>query len=359
MKSYFEKIEQELEADRSMVLARIIRQHGSAPRRTGTMMLVLADGSILGTIGGGVLEKTVIIKAATVLESQRTTLMDFDMSADDAAEDGMLCGGNVVVCLEPVSADDPQVSELFMAIARVLRNGFSGVLLTRIGDESGSETCARLFIAENGDRWGTLGGTLGGTPGEEQLVDEADIDNRATEWLKIRYPALRSLTGKNEDLFIHPIRPPDTLYIFGAGHISMALAPLAKHVGFEVIIIDDRPDFASRQRFPAADDVMTLPFSEAFQRIDITATAYLVIVTRGHAHDRDVLHLAIHRPCAYIGMIGSRNKRAAIYQWLTNHGISEDRLASVHCPIGLNLGAQTPEEIAVSIVAELIQVRNQ
>jgi xanthine dehydrogenase accessory factor len=240
-------------------------------------------------------------------------------------------------------------------MARVLRNGRTGVLLTRIGDESGSESCARLFIADNGDRLGTLGGTLV----DDQLVDEADIDEQATDWLKTRYPALRSLTGKNEDLFIHPIRPPDTLYIFGAGHISAALAPLAKQVGFEVIIIDDRPDFASRQRFPAADDVMALPFSEAFQHIDITATTYLVIVTRGHAHDRDVLHLAINQPCAYIGMIGSRKKRDAIYQWLTNHGISEDRLAGVHCPIGLNLGAQTPEEIAVSIVAELIQVRNQ
>lgn len=355
MKSYFEKIDQELEAGRSMVLARIIRQHGSAPRRTGTMMLVLADGSILGTIGGGILEKTVIQKAPVVLENQRTTLMDFDMSADDAAVDGMLCGGSAVVCLEPISADDPEASKLFPAIVQVLRNGLTGVLLTRIGDESGSGTCARLFIAGNGERWGTLGGTLG----EELSIDEADIDKQSTDWLKIRYPALRSLTGKNEDLFIHPIRPPDTLYIFGAGHISTALAPLAKHVGFEVIIIDDRPDFASRQRFPAADDVMTLPFSEAFQHIDITATTYLVIVTRGHAHDRDVLHLAVNQPCAYIGMIGSRKKRDAIYQWLTNHGISEDRLAGVHCPIGLDLGAQTPEEIAVSIVAELIQVRNQ
>lgn len=355
MKFYFERIEQELEAGRSMVLARIIRQHGSAPRRTGTMMLVLADGSIMGTIGGGVLEKTVIQKAAVVLENQRTTLMDFDMSADDAAVDGMLCGGNVVVCLEPISADDPQATKLFTAVARVLRSGLTGVFLTRIGDESGSESCARLFIADNGDRWGTLGGTFG----EDQLGNKADIDKLATDWLKIRYPALRSLTGKNEDLFIHPIRPPDTLYIFGAGHISTALAPLAKHVGFEVIIIDDRPDFASRQRFPAADNVMTLPFSEAFQHIDITATTYLVIVTRGHAHDRDVLHLAINQPCAYIGMIGSRKKRAAIYQWLTNHGISEERLAGVHCPIGLNLGAQTPEEIAVSIAAELIQVRNK
>jgi xanthine dehydrogenase accessory factor len=350
MKYFFEKIDQELKAGRGMVLARIIRHHGSAPRHTGTTMLILADGTIQGTIGGGILEKVVIQKAADVFNSRRTFLMDFQTSADDDDGGGMLCGGNVVICLEPIAADDPQAAGLFPKIARVLKDGLTGVLLTRIGDEAGSETCARLFITGNGDQWGSLG--------EDMPADKTVLDKRTADWLKVKFPVLNSLTGENEDLFIHPIRPPDILYIFGAGHISAALAPLAGHVGFSVVIIDDRPEFAVRQRFPSANDVLRLPFSEAFQRIDITETSYIVIVTSDHARDRNVLHLAISKPCAYIGMIGSRKKREAVYKWLVNHGVSEDRLDNVHCPIGLNLGARTPEEIAVSIVAELIQVRN-
>jgi xanthine dehydrogenase accessory factor len=156
---------------------------------------------------------------------------------------------------------------------------------------------------------------------------------------------------------VEPLRPEDVVHIFGAGHISTFVAPLAKMVGFRVVVIDDRQEFANRDRFPHADDILLLPFSEAWNAISLTRSSYLVIVTRGHAHDTTVLRGAVREDVAYVGMIGSRRKRNVVYRALMGEGVPPELLDRVHSPIGLDIGAETPEEIAVSIVGELISVR--
>jgi xanthine dehydrogenase accessory factor len=161
------------------------------------------------------------------------------------------------------------------------------------------------------------------------------------------------------DLFlVEPLCHQGTVVIFGAGHIGQKLAPLTKLVGFNTVVLDDRAEFANRERFDSADEVLVVDsFDQALKDLDIDGDSYLVIVTRGHTHDKTVLSHALRSGAGYIGMIGSRRKRDAIYAALEMEGVSPGELQRVHCPIGLNIGAETPEEIAVCIVAELIQER--
>jgi xanthine dehydrogenase accessory factor len=147
------------------------------------------------------------------------------------------------------------------------------------------------------------------------------------------------------------------LYVFGAGHVSRQIVPLAAHVGFKVVVTDDRQDFADAARFPAAREVLHLPYEDVLSGFTVDEASYVVIVTRGHTHDKEVLAQALKTKAKYIGMIGSKRKRNIIYGKLLDEGFTEEDLRRVHSPIGLEIKAETPEEIAVSIVAELIQER--
>ena len=172
--------------------------------------------------------------------------------------------------------------------------------------------------------------------------------------------ALVQGAGTEEWLFHEPVMAIPSLLLFGGGHISTCVSPIAKILGFHVTVFDDRSDFANSKRFPEADEIYDMEYSEAIEKISITGSSFIVIVTRGHGGDRDVLELVLNSstPPAYIGMIGSLRKRDTIYDNLMENGISRERLDTVHSPIGLNIGAQTPEEIAVSIMAEIIQVKS-
>jgi xanthine dehydrogenase accessory factor len=158
--------------------------------------------------------------------------------------------------------------------------------------------------------------------------------------------------------FIQPLEAPDRVYIFGAGHVGEAFAPICAHVGFIPVVIDDRKEFANKDRFPAAEKVLVIDaYENCLRDIKVDNSSYIVIVTRGHAHDQTVLSHALKTDAAYIGMIGSKRKKHETYAALRDQGYSDTDLNRVHCPVGLDIGAQTPAEIAVSIVAEMIAVR--
>jgi xanthine dehydrogenase accessory factor len=168
------------------------------------------------------------------------------------------------------------------------------------------------------------------------------------------------ITVGQHRIFLEPIGQHSTVYIVGAGHIAQKLAPLTTMVGFQTIVLDDREDFISPDRFPSVDECILLEdFEHVFQTIPIDSQSYVVVVTRGHQHDKSVLRQALKTKATYIGMIGSRRKIKLTFEALLSDGVSEEVLAQVHSPIGLNIGAETPEEIAISIVAELIQHRAQ
>src|SRR4029077_18009744 len=162
--------------------------------------------------------------------------------------------------------------------------------------------------------------------------------------------------GGTLEIFVEPILPQPKLYLFGGGHISTALARVANLAGFSISVIDDRASFANTERFPMADETLT-SYEDAFEKLKPNASSYLVIVTRGHRDDMRVLEWAVGTDARYIGMIGSKRKVLSVYQALERNGTSPERLDRVHAPVGLEIGALTPEEIAISITAELIAIR--
>ncbi len=330
-----------------IVLATIIRRQGSTPRQAGTRCLVLADGTLVGTIGGGLLEFKVIQKAREVLQAGKSALLEFRLSGQDVAHTDMLCGGTVDVYLEPLFPEQKETAALFREVAATIEDHATGVLLTRIAQGTpANDPSGRLFIRadgtlpENSGKWATL-------PGMPR------------RFLELKGPRTFEDDFTQPVIYAEPIVPDDRLYIFGAGHISTFLAPLAQSAGFGVWVLDDREEFANPQRFPSIEKVLAIPFGEAFTQVRVTPAAYIVILTRGHAFDLQLLREALGTEAGYIGMIGSRKKRNLIYGTLRGEGVSQARLDQVYSPIGLPIGAQTPEQIAVSIVAELIQVRSQ
>ena len=347
MKDPFLEIPEILDEGKKVVLARIIRQMGSAPRSVGTRCLILEDGSLLGTIGGGRLEHEVHERAKALVRDGQSTILHFQLTGEDVAKTEMLCGGIVDVYLEPLWPQDGVARDLFGKVKGLLGGGQKGALLTLVAEglRWGDQGC-RLLVTEEG-------AVVGGIP---QMAESPEGRNLGG-FLGIRRPELAELGEGGPLLFAEPIAPEDVLYVFGAGHISTYVAPLARMVGFRVVVIDDREEFANSERFSSADECLVLPFPEAFGHISVSGSSYLAIVTRGHIHDTTVLRAALERDVAYIGMIGSRRKRDVVYQALMEEGVPKERFAQVHSPIGLDIGGETPEEIAVSIVAELIQVR--
>lgn len=356
MSELFSKIEQELAAGRAACLATIVAQQGSAPRSLGTSFLVLADGGIWGTIGGGLLEARVIEAAGQALGQRRAELLDFQLSGEDAAQTEMICGGRLQVYLEPLLPDDNAAVGLWGMAARAAgqaREQGRAIMATLLRPGPSEGLAGRRFLWRAGQLlWPGPQQAPSGLPGELLSNFEA-ISTK-------RHPCLWTMppgSPGGDYFFLEPIFNQPVVYICGGGHISLCLAPLVKMAGFGLVVIDDRPEFAAQGRFAMADQVLVRDFGEVFRGLEIGPQSYLVIVTRGHLHDKEVLAQALAQPAAYVGMIGSRRKRQLIYQALEAEGIDPERLAWVRSPIGLAIGAETPEEIAISIVAELIAAR--
>jgi len=345
MVNIFEELATALADGKKAILARIIRQVGSAPRSLGAKCLILEDGSIVGTIGGGCLELQVMEAARNLFQEGKTRILNYKMVGKELAQSEMLCGGIVDVLLEPAFPDNPMANDVFQRASNLVREGKKGTLLTLVADGMDYNTHPRVLMEPDGVVTGDFGDAL--------AVDASVYE----KWSKANKPVMVEVEEGAPAIFSEPIEPDAVLYLFGAGHISTFVAPLAKMVGFRVCVIDDREEFSNSTRFPNADERIVCPFHDAFNRISINASSYIAIITRGHIHDRDVLRDALQTDCAYIGMIGSLRKREIIYKSLAKEGVSEETLQQVHSPIGLDIGAETPEEIAVSIVAELIQAR--
>jgi len=346
MVNIYAELEKILSAGKKAVLARIIRQVGSAPRAMGTNFLVLEDRSPVGTIGGGAFEFQVIEKAKEIFSQGRSAILHFQLTGKEVAQTEMLCGGIVDAYLEPVFPENAEAKKVFQKTNELLLQDNRGTLITVVSEGLGFDSdSARMLVTADGDITGSLEGVAG--------IDIAAI----RKWAEVKSPTLFEPEAGQPAIFAEPIKPDNILYLFGAGHISTFVAPLAKMVGFRVCVIDDRKEFASTGRFPDADEIIVCPFSNAFKRINITSSSYIAIITRGHIHDRTVLRESLQTAAVYIGMIGSLRKRKMIYQSLMEEGIDIKSLESVHSPIGMDIGAETPEEIAVSIVAELVQQR--
>ena len=254
--------------------------------------------------------------------------------------------------------------DIYEEIVKLRHEGRRGAVATIVNVRGSipSFKTAKMLVRDDGSILGTIGGGC----------VEAEVWQAAREVMESENP--RTLTfnlnqdpkydtglvcGGTLDIFVEPILPPAALYIFGAGHVSVNLYKVARNAGFDLTIVDDRASYANRERFPEAKQVIAEDFEQAMARITPNEASYIVIVTRGHRDDMRVLRWAIQTPARYIGMIGSKRKTIAIFRELTKEGIAPQLFERVHAPVGLDIGAVTPEEIAVAITAELIAVRRR
>jgi xanthine dehydrogenase accessory factor len=251
--------------------------------------------------------------------------------------------------------------DLFEEVIKLRRDGKRGVMATIVHTNGSipSFESSRMLVKEDGTILGTIGGGC----------VEAEVWAAAKEVLKAEAPRKMVFNLNNEasydnglicggtvEIFVEPILPQPILYIFGGGHVSMALARATHSAGFAIGVIDDREQFANLERFPMAREVYTT-YEDAFEKIKPNYSSYLVIVTRGHRDDMRVLGWAVNTDARYIGMIGSKRKVISVYQALEREGIPSEKFEHIHAPVGLEIGALTPDEIAISIAAELIAVR--
>ncbi len=352
MGSFYSQVKEALDTGHRVVVATIIKQAGSAPRGLGSKCGIVDDHSLIETIGGGRLEAEVMQAAPQVFRSRVPLRLSFKLQGADVAGMDMLCGGNVEVFLEPIFPDSPGAVELVAEIARCAEQEGGGLLVTALDEAAWTGSrLPKLLLTRDGRAVGSL-------PGPEAA--RKDFTGRTLALLRRRCPELQAVTdsdGRRWTFFLAPLAVRPVLYIFGGGHVSREIVPMAHGVDFDVVVIDDRPEFARPELFPTAKEVRRLPFENVISELTVDASSYLVIVTRGHLHDKTVLTQALRTDARYIGMIGSRRKRDMIYRALKEEGFTEADLARVHAPVGLEIGAETPAEIAVSIVAELIMVR--
>jgi xanthine dehydrogenase accessory factor len=327
----YEVILKYLSSGKKGMVATVVNKAGAAPREEGAKMFVGWDKMCIGTIGGGKLEAQVIDEALKSMDMTEVRFVNIRMDAKAVADDGMLCGGNVDVLLEPILERNREVYE---GLKECEKKGISAVLVTRLNKTPIQKT----LVGRNGGIWGDR-------IGEDEIADLRDFWNEK----RIRF--------SDDDTLVEPVLAFSNLYIFGAGHVSQFLSKVAKMVDFNVTVIDDRAEFANRERFPEADNIIAEDFNEAFKFLDFSREPYLVIVTRGHRHDALVLEKSIEYKTHYIGMIGSKRKVQMVLDYLRQKGVKQDVLESIHAPIGLAINSETPQEIAISIVAQLIQAR--
>lgn len=256
MEDIYEGIVQVRKRGEMAALATIVKVKGSTPRMEGSKMLVRADGSIVGSVGGGCLEAEVWDAAMKVIAEGTPRRLTFDLTGREETPEGLICGGIM-------------------------------------------------------------------------------------------------------EVFVEPVLPLPTLYIFGAGHIGFALSKIAKLTGFRVVVVDDRPAYANTERFPDADEFHVEDPALMIPKLNINQASYLVIACRGHLEDQQVLAEVVKTPAVYIGMIGSKKKVKTVFSNLKAQGVTEETLSRVHAPIGVPIATETPEEIAVSIMAEMIDVRRR
>jgi xanthine dehydrogenase accessory factor len=279
-----------------VALCTVVHTGGSTPQGKGAAMLVLADGKTIGTLGGGCVEAEVRLRAQRCMNAGSSLLLNFRLDHDYGWDDGLVCGGFMDVAVQVLQT--PDAAAQFEQLLQTVSSGQEATL----------------------------------------IIDVIDDQQK---------PARFEL----------PIAPSSRLLIAGAGHVGQALAEIAARLGFQVTVLDDRADYAVFSRFPSARCIVG-DIERELAAFPIDNHTFIVIVTRGHRHDARALEAVVRSPACYLGLIGSRRKIRTIFQDLHARGIPLETLAAVHAPIGLEIGAVTPAEIAVSIAAELIAIRS-
>lgn len=323
MQQMFNTLRDRVAAGGRAVLCSIIASSGSTPRGAGAKMAVFDDGSTVGTIGGGAVELRATEIAREFLNGNGAGQYHFDLSTHDKTDLGMVCGGKVTVYFQPMGRESLPLLE---TVCRRLADGGKAWLLTRLdAPVMGLYTDGALqFLALDG-------------PVE---------------------PLLAAQSVLTDTVYSEPLTVPGSVYVFGGGHVAQALVPLLHTVHFRTVVYDSRPQVAEVAAFSTASGVHIGDYSAILDLVTLTADDYVVVMTPGHQSDREILAQVLRTPVRYIGCIGSRNKIAMTNQLLREQGFTDTDIARVWSPIGLPIGGETPEEVALSIAAQLVAVRS-
>ena len=332
--------------NREFVLATVVNTKGSTPQKPGATLLVRADGSTVGTLGGGCVEGDIWFAAKEALREHTGPIFkDYYLNEDIAARDGLVCGGSMYFYIEPFE-QSTEVSDLSSQIENAFEGGESIAVATVVNPKT-LELGARLTVAEDG----TVTGTLGNATADALAVK---IANKVMPLGK----ADHVVTDEGDEIYVAAFTSPATLVLVGGGHVNLQVAKIAQMLGFRVFVTDDRPEFANRERFTMAEQTNVAPYDKGLDAFHITKNTAIVIGSRGHHFDDLATEAAVRTSATYVGLLGSKRKTVMIYEALLKRGITPERLKQVHSPVGLDLGGRNPEEIAVSIMAEIIAFRH-
>ncbi|WP_195268803.1 XdhC/CoxI family protein [Eubacterium sp. 1001713B170207_170306_E7] len=329
MKDLYKALKLAKERGEPLAVVTIIDFHGSAPRGTGARMIVCKDGSTTGTVGGGAIEYDAQQEAQKLFETQASFIKEYILRPNEAADLGMVCGGNAALYFQYFSPGNPQTEKLIEELGRALEAGGDFWLLTCWEDPAVFEVMVTDQKAK-----------------EDGFGDEAFTEQS------------RLLQKNKTCIFSQPLRQNGRVYVFGGGHIAKELVPVLSRLDFRCVVIDDREAFANKEAFPEAEAVFVSDFKAIRTFLEIGPSDYVVIMTRGHQNDYLVEAQVLKTEARYIGVIGSRKKTQTINEKLMRFdGFTKEKLEAVYTPIGKAIKAKTPAEIAISIAAELIEVR--
>jgi len=334
---------------RRFAVATVVRTTGSTPQVAGAT-LVLGDGEPLraavGTLGGGCVEADAIETAQAILQSGGHSLRAYELTEDLAWNTGLVCGGTMWIL---VQRDDQALAfdgvDLLPEMVSAAAGGAPVAIVTRLGKLQGGLTLlGRIAVRADGSRLGSLGDP------------EADDRAAAEALAQLPHGTARTLKSDTEDLLIEAIASRPRIVIAGGGHVALAIARQAAMLDFDVTVVEDRPEFADPARFPNAT-ILQGDVPATLAGIHYSWNSFIVVATRGHKLDADCMLAAVTTPARYIGLLGSRRKTVLIDEMLRGEGIPEERLRVIHAPVGLDLGGRTPAEIALSVLAEITQIR--
>jgi len=328
MKKLFDSIINSLSAKEPLVMVSVIASSGSTPRGAGAMMLVHKNGKTEGTIGGGVVEHEAFLEAKKLFFEEHSLMKGYILSPNNVADLGMICGGNVTVYFQYLQND--KHLELFKYLADSFNQNANAWLIRRL---QGCEVTNMAVCDDKGLHFAT------------------DMSLEKVEPLLLTKAVF--VQGK-PSYYVEPVCRSGRTYVFGGGHVSQELVPLIAHLGFAPVVFEDREQFADKNLFPSASDIVLGNFGNISEHVQLQSNDYAVIMTRGHQADYEILRQVLKTDATYIGCIGSRQKIELTKNRLMADGFTAAAFRRVHAPIGLDIKGETPAEIAISIAAEMI-----
>ncbi len=333
MQKLFTEIKNRLTNNEDLVLVTVVASSGSTPRGSGARMLIGKEGRICGTIGGGMVEHRSIQLAIEAIATHTSMIKQFSLNKNQVEDLGMVCGGDVTIFFRYISGGDREMLSLCNAALEQFGEHKTTWLITEITDSSDGG------IGLYSEKLGLVGSV------------------NSNVWERIS-GQISTFECNEKKYYAEQLCGSGYVYIFGGGHVAQELVPVLSHLDFRCVVFEDRPEFATRELFPNAVALKLVDLENVREMEQITSADYIIVLTRGHRFDQIIEEQALRTPAAYIGVIGSAHKHAAVKKNLMDIGFTRADLERVTAPIGLmNIKAETPAEIAISIAGQLIAFR--